>query len=115
MSLQKKTLQRYRQHFPQDTLKEVSARTGIQITRVFRLFNGKPMKVGELEAFESAVNLKLAQNPEARRFQDMMERMGATLGEQEMRKIMLYTERKLLNREQAHLFNQHQTESAIIA
>lgn len=35
MSLQQKTIQRYRQLFPNEPLRETSARTGIQITRVF--------------------------------------------------------------------------------
>ncbi len=63
MKLQSKTLHRYRQLFPNETLRQTSARTGIQITRVFRLFNGKNMKVGELEAFEAAILSKIAENP----------------------------------------------------
>lgn len=68
MSLQSTTLSRYRQIFPQETLRETSARTGIQITRVFRLFGGKPMKVGELEAFDRAIKEKMAENPHTHKF-----------------------------------------------
>jgi hypothetical protein len=115
MSLQKKILFRYRQQFPNDTLKEVSARTGIQMTRVFRLFNGKPMKVGELEALERALNVKLAENPQARRLHSLLEEISVTLGENEIKKIMIYAERKLLNRGLAHYVEGQNIESAVIA
>lgn len=50
-SLQKKTLDEYKRIFPKDSLKIISKKTNIQITRVFRIFNGSEMKVKELESF----------------------------------------------------------------
>lgn len=94
MTLQKKTLSRYRQFFPNETLRETSARTGIQITRVFRLFNGKNMKVGELEAFESAINLKIAENPNMAKLSAAVEEAGAILTNEELAKITDYVQRK---------------------
>lgn len=96
MSLQKKSLQRYRLFFPNDTLREVSARTGIQITRVFRLFNGKPMKVGELEAFEQTIMEKLKENPNHMRLTDILEEASAILTNDEMGKIIDWIERKIV-------------------
>ena len=55
-TLEKEIIRRYRQIFPKDTLKNISQKTGIQITRVFRIMNGKPMRVRELESFERVIN-----------------------------------------------------------
>ena len=116
MSLQKKTLNRYRQFFPQDTLREVSARTGIQITRVFRLFSGKTMKVGELEAFESAVNLKIAENPNYQRMTRLLEDASSVLTNEELGKVSDYLERKIIGRTYSRMYINLQTQQdAIIA
>lgn len=55
MCLQQSILNRYRSANPTDTLKEISKKTGIQLTRVFRLMNGSEMKLKEYEAFEQAL------------------------------------------------------------
>lgn len=98
MSLQNKTIQRYRLFFPQETLREVSARTGIQITRVFRLFNGKTMKVGELEAFEKAINDKIAENPNFARLNHIIEEASSLLTNDELGRMADYFERKVTNK-----------------
>ncbi len=56
MNLQQSTLHQYRIHYPQHTLKEIAAKTQINLTRVFRLFNGSDMRVAELEAFNDAIS-----------------------------------------------------------
>lgn len=56
MNLQKVILSQYKENYPQDKLKEISARTNIQITRVFRILNGAEMKLTEYESFRSAIN-----------------------------------------------------------
>jgi hypothetical protein len=104
MSLQNKTIQRYRLFFPQETLRQVSERTGIQITRVFRLFNGKNMKVGELEAFESAVNIKLAENPNFSRLSMIVEEASAILTNEEIGKLADYMERRVNNRKYSRTY-----------
>lgn len=58
MSVQTIVLKQFREIYPNAKLKEISAKTGIQITRVFRLLNGAEMKVSELESFQ-----KLIENP----------------------------------------------------
>ncbi len=95
MTLQKKTIQRYRQLFPNDTLREVSTRTGIQITRVFRLFHGKNMKVGELEAFETVITNKIAENPSFSRLSCAVESASSLLTNDELKKIADYVERRI--------------------
>tara|TARA_B100001971_G_C18268024_1_gene596413 strand:- start:94461 stop:94820 length:360 start_codon:yes stop_codon:yes gene_type:complete len=51
MNLQKEIIAKFNRQFPNATLKEVSKKTGIQITRVFRIINGYEMKVSEYERF----------------------------------------------------------------
>ena len=43
----------------QPTLKKISADTGIQVTRVFRLFNGSTMKLSEYQIFQHKVKEKM--------------------------------------------------------
>lgn len=102
--LQKRTIQRYRQFFPDDTLREISGRTGIQITRVFRLMSGKNMKVGELEAFERAVDVKIAENPSYSRLSAALEQASAVLTNEELAKIADYVQRKVANRSFGRLY-----------
>lgn len=54
-SYQNTILKNFRKTFPNKTLKTISAETGIQMTRVFRIMNGSEMKIGEYEAFEKAL------------------------------------------------------------
>lgn len=115
MTLQEKTLQRYRQLFPNQPLREVSARTGIQITRVFRLFNGKVMKVGELEAFEKAISDKLAENPGFERLNTILEEASALMTNDELTKLAEYISRKVSAKTFSRGFYKPTYQSAIIA
>lgn len=59
MSLQKSIIKQYKEIYPQDKLKDISKKTGIQITRIFRIFrilNGSEMKLREYEIFEQIIN-----------------------------------------------------------
>ncbi len=94
MSLQQRTIQRYRQLFPQDTLRETSSRTNIQITRVFRLLNGKTMKVGELEAFEDVINQKLTEKTGPHNIHMILEDALFLLTSEELKQVAQYIERK---------------------
>ena len=115
MTLQEKTLQRYRQLFPNLPLREVSARTGIQITRVFRLFNGKIMKVGELEAFEKAINEKISENPSFGKLTSVIEEASTILTNEELSKVAEYIARKVSARTFGKFYIKPSYESAIIA
>lgn len=104
MSLQNKTIHRYRLFFPKDTLREASSRTGIQITRVFRLFNGKPMKVEELEAFEKVIHDKIAENPNFSRLSYVLEEASSLLTNDELGKLADYMERRVTNKKYARTY-----------
>ena len=59
MELQKIILGQYVLLNEGPTLKTISADTGIQITRVFRLFNGSTMKLCEYQIFQQKVKEKM--------------------------------------------------------
>ena len=115
MTLQQKTLQRYRQLFPNQPLREISACTGIQITRVFRLFNGKIMKVGELEAFESAITIRIAENPNMSLLSEAVESAGAILTNEELAKVTDYVQRKVKARSFSRMYIRNDYTNASIA
>ena len=54
MSVQSIVLKQFNEKYPNAKLREISEKTGIQITRVFRILNGAEMKVSELEKFQGA-------------------------------------------------------------
>lgn len=59
MELQKIILGQYILLNHNPTLKKISADTGIQITRVFRIFNGSTMKLSEYQIFQQKVKEKM--------------------------------------------------------
>lgn len=96
-TLEKEIIRRYRQVFPHDTLKAISEKTGIQITRVFRIMNGKPMKVRELEVFESILNLECKENKNLTEIERLTKIATSTLSIKELDHIIQFIERKIQN------------------
>ncbi|MDA8793595.1 hypothetical protein N9N67_10120 [Bacteriovoracaceae bacterium] len=66
MKLQNEIINEYKKKFPNDKLKDISARTGLNITRIFRIFNGATLKINEYEIFCQVINQikKTNQEPE---------------------------------------------------
>lgn len=94
---ERETIQRYRKAFPNDTLKTISFKTGIQLTRVFRIMNGKPMKVSELEAFEGILGQRLSQNKKIMEFENLAKLAALDLSVRDIETIISYIERKIEN------------------
>lgn len=59
MDLQKTILNQYTLLNGKPTLKKISEDTGIQLTRVFRIFNGSTMKLSEYQIFNKRVKEKM--------------------------------------------------------
>lgn len=59
MDLQKTILNQYILLNHKPTFKQIAADTGIQVTRVFRLFNGSTMKLSEYQIFRTKVREKM--------------------------------------------------------
>jgi len=59
MELQTTILNQYMLLNNRPTLKRISQDTGIQLTRIFRLFNGSTMKLSEYQIFNSRVKEKM--------------------------------------------------------
>lgn len=62
MDLQKSTIAEFKRVYPTITLKKASEVLGIQITRVFRLFNGHEMRLNEYEKFQKVLGEENANN-----------------------------------------------------
>jgi predicted transcriptional regulator len=62
MDLQRCVLKTFKEYYGNLTIREIAALTGIQYTRVFRLFNGSEMKLGEYEAFKRLNDVKGLEN-----------------------------------------------------
>ncbi len=58
MNFQKSILDDYLKRFKKPTLKQISADTGIHLTRVFRILNGEIMHLNEFEIFYKKVQEK---------------------------------------------------------
>jgi hypothetical protein len=56
MSLQIRIIEQYKKVYPNQTLREISLTTGIQLTRIFRILNGSAMKLSEFEKFQEALD-----------------------------------------------------------
>lgn len=102
-TLEKEVIRRYRQIFPHDTLKVISQKTGIQITRVFRIMNGKPMKVTELEAFERILSSQCGEIKNLSEMDRLTKLAASLLSIQDLEKIVQFIERKIQNFELKHL------------
>lgn len=59
MDLQMTILNQYMLLNNKPTLKKISEDTGIQLTRIFRLFNGSTMKLSEYQVFNRRVKEKM--------------------------------------------------------
>lgn len=59
MELQKVILDQYMLLHGGPTLQKIAKDTGIQLTRVFRLFNGSTMKLSEYQIFRERVRQKM--------------------------------------------------------
>lgn len=113
-TLEKEVIRRYRQVFPKDTLKAISEKTGIQITRVFRIMNGKPMKVRELEIFERILKTECKETKKLTEIERLTKLAVSYLSVKDLDQIVQYLERKIKNAElkQPSIFMNH-TENLI--
>ena len=53
--IQQSLITKYKKSFPEETFKQISIKTGIQLTRAFRIFNGAEMKLSEYESINNAL------------------------------------------------------------
>lgn len=98
-TLEKEVIRRYRQVFPKDTLKVISEKTGIQITRVFRIMNGKPMKVRELEVFERILNKECKESKNLTEIDRLVKIAASALSVRDLDQIIHFIDRKIKNAE----------------
>ncbi len=56
MNLQESIIKEYKERFGEVTKRKISEHTGIQISRVFRILSGSPMKLEEYEKFRNCIS-----------------------------------------------------------
>ena len=83
MNLQETVLTKFKAAYPGLSLKEVAELTGIQVTRVFRIFNGSEMKLKEFEVLEKILQERNESGETFVQFQKVMNSFynSATHGE----------------------------------
>jgi hypothetical protein len=59
MQSQETLLKRYKEVYPRDTFQNISDKSNIQITRVFRIFNGSEMKLKEYLSINELLKTKI--------------------------------------------------------
>lgn len=59
MDLQKSIIEKFNKTFNDPPLRLIAKETGIQISRIFRIINGHPMKLDEYLKFKESVDAKL--------------------------------------------------------
>lgn len=91
--LQTTIIEQYQIHFPNETLKNISHKTGIQLTRVFRLFNGSEMKISEYETFKSILTSRANQDE----FQDLANECLASLSKTKLELLATQMKHQLKN------------------
>lgn len=95
MSLQKKILNDFRKSFPNQTLREIAALTDLQLTRVFRLMNGAPMKLEEYEAFSAALKKNTPQHAPQHQLDCLIAEVKSRFSIEEQKKVAHAIELKL--------------------
>lgn len=57
MSEQSELIQAYKRKFPEETYKQTANKLNVQVTRVFRIFNGYEMRLSEYHKIRNLVGL----------------------------------------------------------
>lgn len=95
MNLQQQILAEFKQHFPRRTFREVEDLTGIQLTRVFRLMNGAPMRLDEYETLRHVIETRSPFFKSTDRGDKLLARVRAELSREEIEKLFAQMEKRL--------------------
>lgn len=93
MDIQNELLQRFKKLYGNPTYKEVSSLTGIQMTRVFRIFNGMEMKLSEYLVVKSLIDEFLNSTSQ---LDQLLENCKLRLSEDSLNEVKRFCERQLL-------------------
>jgi len=94
MVLQNLLIKDFRQKHPKMTYRQIGQLTGIQLTRVFRIFNGAPMKLNEWEAFQKLTNPK-NESSERQEVMELAEKVISKLSSNGINDVKFFLGRKL--------------------
>ncbi|EQC49629.1 hypothetical protein [Bacteriovorax sp. DB6_IX] len=91
MKHQDELLNQFKKRLVDYTYKQISSQTGIQMTRVFRIFNGYEMKVSEYFALKEM----LEEKNEAKDFDHIIEKCRMQLSDSSLKEIEMVCKKKL--------------------
>lgn len=94
MNLQKLTLNYVRQAYPGITLREIATQTGLDQTRVFRIFKGHEMKLSEYQVLNTFIEMKGRKNS-VLKLQHLIDESLEILGDQTLDEIFRLIDRKI--------------------
>jgi hypothetical protein len=77
--------------------------------------NGKPMRLQEFEAFEKAIQTRIALNPNQSRLSKNLEEASSFLTNEELGRVADYIERKIINKKFSRHYLNPIFEEAVIA
>lgn len=92
MNLQTSIIKQYLLLNGDQTLRAISAQTGIQQTRVFRLLNGSEMKLAEYEIFHQQINKHIGLKCS---LADLAEQCFQNLNTESIKELEIFMNRKL--------------------
>ena len=110
MDLQMTILNQYMLLNFRPTLKQISEDTGIQLTRVFRLFNGSTMKLSEYQVFNKKVKEKMGLTDG---LEEIAYECSQKLSPEAIKDLEIYLKRKMQTWKLAQIQKQNRTSSLI--
>lgn len=89
MNLQETILHRYKEVYGEKTFASISEHTGINVSRLFRIFNGAKMRVEEFEVFNKLVNSDKGE------LKGLFEKLVILMDKKEIQEFGVFIERKI--------------------
>lgn len=94
MNLQTLTLTYVRQAYPGITLREIATQTGLELTRIFRIFKGHEMKLSEYQILNTFIEKK-GRKTSVIKLQRLLDESLEVLDDKTINEIFLVLERKI--------------------
>lgn len=108
MCLQEKTIHDYFKFFENPTLKQISIDTGINLTRIFRIIHGSPMKLFEFEIFNEKIKVKKRLEGN---FSQLISDSEESLGISDFLLVKTILNRKLKGKKLKHIYTDERIEA----
>lgn len=92
METQEQLLTRFKKSYGNLRYSDIARKTGLQQTRVFRIFNGHEMKVSEYVIFKNILDVE---TEEFRKFNELIDESKSRLSSSQLNKISCCVQREI--------------------